>query len=133
VTSLVLDTHAIIWYLDNSPRLSQTAGDAIQDAIAAALPVFVSAISIVEITYLVEKGRLTASQLANLLALLRNPNSGIRVAAIDLDVSEHVAQVPRDQVPDLPDRIIGATALQMGLPLVTSDSKLQASGITTVW
>lgn len=56
VTSLVLDTHSIIWYLDDSTRLSQTAGDAIQDTIAAGLPVYVSAISVVEIIYLVEKG-----------------------------------------------------------------------------
>jgi len=76
---------------------------------------------------------LSTQQLTSLLALLRNPDSGIRVAAVDLDVAEGVEQIPRDQVPDLPDRIIGATALQMELPLVTADTELQASAVTTIW
>lgn len=133
MTSLVLDTQAIIWYLDDSTRLSQAAGDAIQDAITAGFAVYVSAVTIVEITYLVEKGKLTTTQHTNLLAVLHDSNSGVRIAPVDLRVAEQVGTIPRSDVPDMPDRIIGATALQLGLPLVTSDAKLQASGITTVW
>ena len=133
MTSLVLDTHTVIWYLESSSRLSQAARDSIQDAITAGMPVFVSAISIVEITYLVEKERLTLQQLRNLLSLLRDPDSGFRVAPIDLDVADILGQIPRNEVPDMPARIIGATALLLKLPLVTSDAKLRSSGVTTIW
>jgi predicted nucleic acid-binding protein len=33
----------------------------------------------------------------------------------------------------MPDRIIAATALNLGLPLVTRDRRLQAAGIQTIW
>jgi predicted nucleic acid-binding protein len=37
-------------------------------------------------------------------------------------------------VPDMPDRIIAATALSLSLPLVTRDAKIQAvTTIQTIW
>ena len=55
----VADTHAAIWYLFDDPRLSKPAGDFIDHAAAAGRRVAVSSISLAEIVYLVEKGRLT--------------------------------------------------------------------------
>jgi predicted nucleic acid-binding protein len=36
-------------------------------------------------------------------------------------------------VPDLPDRVVAGTAVALGLPLVSRDGKIRASGIETVW
>jgi PIN domain nuclease of toxin-antitoxin system len=36
-------------------------------------------------------------------------------------------------LPDLPDRIIAATALRLNLPLVTRDRKIQASQVNSIW
>ncbi len=33
----------------------------------------------------------------------------------------------------MPDRIIAATALHLGLPLVTRDHRIRASSVTTIW
>ncbi len=44
-----------------------------------------------------------------------------------------VQQVSREQVPDLPDRIIAATALYLGVPLITRDRKIALSSVDTVW
>ena len=41
-----------------------------------------------------------------------------------------MSQIPRDVVPDMPDRIIAATALSNSLPLVTRDLKIRA--LTTI-
>jgi predicted nucleic acid-binding protein len=41
--------------------------------------------------------------------------------------------IPRDIVADIPDRIIAATALHLGVPLVTRDRRLQGAGIQTIW
>jgi predicted nucleic acid-binding protein len=49
------------------------------------------------------------------------------------EVAEAVAEVPRSAVPDMPDRIIAATALHLGLPLVSRDRLIQLSGIETIW
>lgn len=55
------------------------------------------------------------------------------VAPVDLRVAEILRTVPRDAVPDMPDRIIAATALALGLPIVTRDRRLPATGIRTIW
>ncbi|MCT7949962.1 hypothetical protein NG798_09205 [Ancylothrix sp. C2] len=41
--------------------------------------------------------------------------------------------VERHQVPDLPDRIIAATALHLGVPVISRDTKIQLSNINTIW
>jgi PIN domain nuclease of toxin-antitoxin system len=52
---------------------------------------------------------------------------------IDREVADAVALIPRSVVPDMPDRIIAATALHLNLPLVTADHKIQASQVQTIW
>ncbi len=47
--AIVADTHAIIWYLVEPERLSQVALDALEGAIEAGEPVYISAISVIEI------------------------------------------------------------------------------------
>jgi predicted nucleic acid-binding protein len=48
-------------------------------------------------------------------------------------IVQTLARVDRLQVPDLPDRIIAATALHLGVPLVSRDARIRASGVATVW
>ena len=83
--------------------------------------------------YLVEKGRLPMVALERLMAALENRVVGLRVAPLDIDVTKFVQQIPRDTVPDMPDRIIAATALRLGLPLVTRDKRMRATGIEIIW
>jgi len=44
-----------------------------------------------------------------------------------------VEPVPRDQIPDLPDRIIAATALHQDVPVITRDRQIVLSSIETIW
>jgi predicted nucleic acid-binding protein len=48
-------------------------------------------------------------------------------------VVDAVARVDRDSVPDMPDRIIAATAFHLGLPLVTKNKKVRAAELETIW
>ena len=132
--AIVADTHAIIWYLVEPERLSQIALDALEGAIAAGEPVYISAISLIEICYLIEKRRIVSDLLQRILAVLNEQDSSLIVIPIDLAISIAVQNIDRDTVPDMPDRIIAATALHLNLPLVTRDRKIQASqSIITVW
>jgi len=56
--SALLDTHSAIWYLHTPLKLSTPALEAIRKSISKHAPVFLSAISLVEIVYLTESGRL---------------------------------------------------------------------------
>jgi PIN domain nuclease of toxin-antitoxin system len=132
--AIVADTHAIIWYLVEPERLSQVALDALEGAIAAGEPVYISAISLIEICYLIEKRRIASDLLQRILAVLNEPDPSLIVVPIDLAISIAVQNIDRNTVPDMPDRIIAATALHLNLPLVTRDRKIQASqSIITIW
>ncbi len=133
MSALVLDTHATVWSLVNRSRLSAAARAAIEAASAGGQPVFVPTISVVEITYLVEKGKLPPAVKTQLLAALADPQSNLNVAPLDLDVANRVEHVERAEVPDMPDRVIAATAVHLGLPLVSRDGKIRASAVTTLW
>ena len=109
------------------------AATAIREAEVAGKPLFISSVSIVEVTYLTEKGHLEADQLASLLTALRRPDAQIIVTPFDLDIAETLGKIPRLAIPDMPDRMIAATAVHLNLPLVTVDAQIRASGIETIW
>ena len=117
----VLDTHAAVWYLLKSPSLSSNALHAIERAQQSGEPVFVPSICLVEIIYLVEKGRLPMVALDRLMVAFDTQSTAFRVAPLDVHTAMFMKQIPRDAVPDMPDRIIAATALRPGLPLVSRD------------
>ena len=64
----IADTHTAIWYLFSHPRLGKAASAFIDETIAKGDHVGVSAISIAEMIYLVEKGRIPANALNDLRA-----------------------------------------------------------------
>lgn len=133
MSSLVLDTHSAIWYLEKSTSLSKAGREAINAAAATGQTIFVSSISLIEITYLVEKSKLLERQYGLLLDRLTDPEAGWQVVPIDLEVTRKIAQISRALVPDMPDRIIAATALHLDLPLVTRDANLRNCGLKTIW
>jgi PIN domain nuclease of toxin-antitoxin system len=103
------------------------------ETIEAGHPVYVSSISLVEVVYLVEKGKLPNVVLDRLTSALSEPDSGFVIAPLNLSIALAILQIPRETVPDMPDRIIAATALDLGLRLVTRDSEISKTGIETVW
>lgn len=130
----VADTHALIWYLFASPELYANAKSFIDSVAASGGHVFVPTISIVEIVYLIEKNKLLPQTLPRLMQTLNFPNSSFSAIELTSDIAQTLSQVPRLTVPDMPDRIIAATALHLNLPLVTKDHKIQAlQTIQTIW
>jgi PIN domain nuclease of toxin-antitoxin system len=133
MSALVADAHATLWYLLNSPNLSLAAATAMDAVIQAGDAIVVASITLVEIAYLVEKARVLPTAFDLVTRALGNLGSGLVLAALDLPVSEAVRRVPRQLVPDMPDRFITATAMHLGLPLVTADRRIRSSGIATIW
>lgn len=134
MADLVIDTHTAIWYFANSPEISVLATQTIDNAVANVDTVILSAISIVEIIYLIDKGKLFPQNLNRLMQYLNLPNSSFITQDLTEDIAQTLARIPRQTVPDMPDRIIAATALHLNLPLVTKDHKIQAlQNINTIW
>jgi PIN domain nuclease of toxin-antitoxin system len=129
----VVDTHALVWYLEDSPRLGPAARQVFDACDRGEVVIYVPTICLVEIIYLQEKGRIPAELKAELDAQLRAGTSGLILVGLTPEVAQAVADVPRAAVPDMPDRIIAATAVHLDLPLISRDHLIQLSSIETIW
>jgi PIN domain nuclease of toxin-antitoxin system len=129
----VVDTHALVWYLEDSPRLSHAARQVFDDCDRGEIILYVPTICLVEIIYLQEKGRIPANLKEELDAQLRAGSSGLSLIGLTPEVAEAVGRVPRSEVPDMPDQIIAATAVHLGLPVVSRDRLIHLSSTETIW
>ena len=134
MSQYVSDTHALIWHLTDDERLPPTCRNLFVGADRCDAQIWIPAIVIVEVIYLVEKARVPQGLVERMLSAIDSPRSGYSLAALDGKVARTLMQIPRDSSPDMPDRIIAATALAIGAPLLTKDAKLQnVPGVTTIW
>jgi len=129
----VADTHAALWYLLGSPRLSVTARRFMDNAAAAGYDIVLSPISLAEIIYLVEKNRLPASAYEDLKAALADHDYVIEEAPFNGEIVEVMLKVSRAEVPDMPDRIVAATGIHFGVPVISRDGRLRSSSVNTIW
>jgi PIN domain nuclease of toxin-antitoxin system len=129
----IADTHATIWYLFSDPRLGSAASTLIDDAITKGDHIGVSAISIVEMVYLIEKGRIPSNALNELEAAIADTKAVLQHVPLDENVAMKMREVSRQDIPDLPDRVIAATAQLRGVPVLSRDSRIRSSTIQTIW
>jgi PIN domain nuclease of toxin-antitoxin system len=129
----VADTHTALWYLLNNPLLSATARRFIDDAATAGNDIVLSPISLAEIVYLTEKNRLPVLAYEELKKALADHDYVIEEAPFNAEIVEAMRQVPREDVPDMPDRIVAATGVYFGVPVISRDGRIRASNIRTVW
>ena len=129
----VTDTHALIWYLENDPRLGPNASLIYDACDRGQFVVYVPTMCLVEIVYLQEKGRIAPHLKNSLENELRNGTTGLRLVSLTDKVVDAMALIARTDVPEMPDRVIAATALHLKLPLMSRDHRIQASIVATVW
>ena len=130
---ILLDTHALIWYLDDSERLASAVRNRIEAAFGGE-GVGIADITLWEIAMLVGKSRLVLNRnvalwLGDLPTL---PN--FRIVPISPAIAALSANLPGDFHPDPADRLIAATAIDHRVPLVTKNEPLQQYPyLETIW
>jgi PIN domain nuclease of toxin-antitoxin system len=129
----VADTHTAIWYLFNDSTLSQIARSAFEVAMDSGDHVGVSSISLAEIVYLSEKGRIPSTTFAQAVEVLRVPENVLTEVPLVSVVVEKMQLIPRGDVPDLPDRIVAAMGLRYSAPVIRRDGKIRAADLQTIW
>jgi PIN domain nuclease of toxin-antitoxin system len=120
---ILLDTHILIWWIDDSPRLSQSHRQIIQSRQDDGLGI--SIYSCWEIAKLVEYGKLELKfSIEDWLEIaLSHPN----LRTIDLTIPIIVKSTQLSGFhKDPADQIIVATSIISGIPLLTADAKIIA-------
>ena len=129
----VADTHTALWHLFDDKRLSADAERFIDEAAAARRKIAISSISLAEVVYLVEKNRLPPAAYDELTQALADPEHVFTEAAFTTAIVQAMRQVPRAEVPDMPDRMIAATAVYFNVPVISRDRRIRAATLKTVW
>lgn len=128
----VTDTHPLIWALSNDPRLSPAAQAAFAEADAGQAIIIIPPIVAVEMVYLSEKSRIPAHLVDDLLAKVSQHGFSYRLGELSIAVLEALRQIPRHIIPEMPDRIIAATARALGATLITRNGVITASRLVPV-
>lgn len=129
----VADTHATIWFLAGDSRLSLRARQSMEQAAQNGHQIAVSSITLIEIVYLVEKGRIPAQRFTQLANALDEPDSMFMQIPVDLSVARSMSAVDVIQIPDMPDRIVAATAYWLKVPIISRDGRIRLSNLQTIW
>jgi PIN domain nuclease of toxin-antitoxin system len=129
----VADTHTVIWYLAPDARLSSTARSFIDSAFSSGSQIGIASISLVEMVYLIERGRIPAESLSRLGRELQAARPAFVEVPQEINIARALSQVDAVQIPDMPDRIIAATAFYLKLPVISRDSRIIMSSIKTIW
>ena len=130
----VADTHAIIWFLARSKKLSPKVRAIFQQAKAGQGHVIVPTMVLAEAIFLAQRQRIDPPVIKVLLGLSENPQDGIYLYPLNKEVITAFSRFGSNAVPELADRIIAATALHLDLPLLTVDSSIEASTLVkTIW
>ena len=132
MSQYVTDTHALCWHLTEDPKLSAKAKKIFQEADSGIHQILIPSIVVIEMVYLAEKGRIIDSSLRQVLELIDTIDGSYDEAPLNKNTAKALQNIPRDDVPDMPDRIITATAYQLNLPLITKDEKIRNSGVVPV-
>ncbi len=126
---LLLDTHALLWWVDDDPRLPAKSRKVIADA---SNDCFVSLASAWEMAIKSQLGKLTlASSVRQYF-----PSQLAANGFVQLDIAfRHVARVESLEFHhrDPFDRLIAAQALEEKLTLVSADAVFDGYGVKRIW
>ena len=125
----LLDTHAFLWWISDSRRLSETARRAIEND---ADTIFVSAASAWEIATKQRIGKLAHAGTGALDVTGTIAGQGFEELAISVDDAERAGRLPgphRDPF----DRMLVAQALARDMTIVSVDRMFDGYGVHRLW
>ena len=126
----LVDTVALVKHLRAARNLGSRARSVLRQADMGQHRMFISGVTLMEILYLSEKRRIPIDLESVRNLLIGRDN--YRVFPVDMDVVATAALV--DDVPELHDRLIVATAKWLGVAILTNDPVISASKhVEVIW
>lgn len=133
-TVIVLDTHALVWWLADPDRLPRKARTRLDRAVTDGEPRRASSISAWEVAMLVARGRLALTMDVGAWIAAAESLPQLEFVPVDNAITLRAAALPEAFGRDPADRIIVATALGLGATLVTGDRRLRGHPpLRTLW
>jgi PIN domain nuclease of toxin-antitoxin system len=127
--NLLLDTHVLLWFLANDPKLSAAAKTAILDPANVR---WLSPISLLEIALKNRLGKLPLPDAFGVMFPACLTASDIHLLPLEAEHIDPLTTLPlhhRDPF----DRLLAATAIIEGFTLVSSDIAFDLYGLTRLW
>lgn len=128
--NFVADTHALLWWFTDSPRISSKASEFFEECEKGESIIFIPSIVIAEALSIFDKKRLSFD-FKNLFKKIKASENFVLIA-LDYPILEKM--VALKEIPELHDKIIVSTAKYLKVPIVTKDKILQnLPSIKTIW
>ena len=125
----VTDTHSILWYFIQDPRLSKRALEVFEGTVREGF-IVIPAVVLAEIIFIAKKGRITLTFEETLEKIERYENFDL--APLDLDILKVANKIEADL--EMHDRLIVPTALYFNATLITKDQRIVNAAICpTIW
>jgi PIN domain nuclease of toxin-antitoxin system len=126
---ITLDTHSLLWYLDENlnNKLSEKAFNAIKKAEEHGI-IYISIITLVEILYLIEKGRISYS--FNFILKTLEESEIYCIIPLDINVLQEIENLKGLETHD---RIILSTAKATNSILISKDETIRNNYQETLW
>jgi PIN domain nuclease of toxin-antitoxin system len=129
---ILLDSHIVLWLAFDQGRISKKARAAIEGVRQSGEGLGISDITLLEIATLERKRRIELQ--STLETFLTEIEARFIVLPMTARVCVRAIGFPEAYPDDPADRIIGATALVEGIPLVTADEGIRRSkALPTIW
>lgn len=129
---ILLDTHVVFWLALEPGKISKPAAAAIRQQRSTGANPAISCISLYEIARISERGRVALDIPVG--AFLDRVHALFEIRMVNTAIALAAARLPGSFPGDPADRIIAATAIAEGLPLVTADDRIRRSRLVkTLW
>lgn len=128
VDTYVIDTHALVWYLEGSHKLSPVAKQTLDEIERENNLGIVPSIVLAEIVHLSDHRKISLSAEAVISRLQQASNFSI----MPLDLAIIMLMIPLKGF-ELHDRVIMATSTYFNAPLITKDEQIHRSGLRCIW
>jgi PIN domain nuclease of toxin-antitoxin system len=129
---ILLDTHVLFWMANDSKRLTKRAHEAIRHARQNQTGIAVATITLWELAWLAQNGRIAVA--ASVESFVRELASRVILRPVTPEIAALAVLLPNEFPKDPADRLIAATAMVEGMPLVTADMRIRrAKVVETIW